>query len=263
MQAHGQITKHWLADILVVRTRGALNREGIVRIREELSQYVLASGKPSWRRLTLLSPDTFGPPEIYSEIEEMYRWDQSHGCYAVAVVINNHLQAKLVSDLRANNDFNMQIFTDKHLALGWLDQQNQVQGMAPAPAAMPAHGHAELSWQGDILNVQVQGPFNVEGLHRALDELKRCIAAANKRYWFRLVELDDNSMGSPEVYEAVAELHQWTKDNGCLATAMLTSSAVQTGLLNKLGHDHQFNIQVFASKGAAIDWIDQQRIIHR
>ena len=262
MQAHGRITKHWLTDILVVRTRGALNKEGIVQIREELSRYVMASDKRSWRRLTLLAPDTFGPPEIYPEIEGMYQWDHDHGCYAIAVVINNHLQAKLVSELRANNNFNMQIFTDKHLALGWLDQQSRVQGLALTPAAMPAHGHADLTWQGDILNVQVQGPFNVEGMHRALNELKHFVGAANKEYWFRLVELDDNSMGSPEVYKAVAELHQWTKDHGCLATAMLTSSTIQTGLLNQLGHDHQFNIQVFASKNDALDWIEQQRVIH-
>ena len=255
MQPQPRTTKHWLNDILVVRISGTCKEEGIVQIRGELSRYVLSSGKRRWRRLTLLAPDTFDPPEIYPEMEAMYQWDHDHGCYAIAVVINNHLQAKLVSELRANNKFNMQIFTDKHLALGWLDQQSQ--GLAVSPAAMPAHGHSELHWQEDILIIQASGAYNLEGLQRAADELKHWIARANKKHWFRLISLDDDTLGPPDVYEGVIGLHRWAEDNGCLATAMISASPVQTGLINSLIEQYGFNIRVFANQADALQWLNQ------
>ncbi|MCL6416248.1 hypothetical protein MIB92_11345 [Aestuariirhabdus sp. Z084] len=119
---------------------------------------------------------------------------------------------------------------------------------------MRSHGKLALEWQGELLIVRPQGPFNEEGVAKARRHLIQSIKNSQHNYWLRLEIWDEESLGSPRVMAQVNELFQWCQDHGCQSTAVVVCNRIQAGIIESQFID---DIAVFDDTEHALDWLEK------
>ncbi len=117
MEPHGELTFHWVENILVVRANGPFNDEGTRVAREAFQVNVLKGGFATWYRLELWDESVLGTPDAMAQLEGFYKWGVEQGCAVTAIVIQNSLQANIIKT--GLSDF-ADVFNSEVKAMEWL-----------------------------------------------------------------------------------------------------------------------------------------------
>lgn len=123
LQPHGLINLVWEEDLLIIETQGPFNKEGITIAGKHLIESIIKRKSPSWRRLDITDDNALGDPEVMKSIAYGYLWGFENGCRAMALVYFNSLQKVLIENFIAENNVNLQAFSNINEAQNWLAEQ--------------------------------------------------------------------------------------------------------------------------------------------
>lgn len=123
---------------------------------------------------------------------------------------------------------------------------------------MQPHGLIHLKWQNDILYIETQGPFNIEGIKIAGKHLTDVVENRTHASWRRLDIADDNALGDPEVMKVIAHGYLWGIENGCRAMALVYFNSLQKVLFEHFIIENTVNIQAFSNSQDAQEWLNKQ-----
>ena len=121
---------------------------------------------------------------------------------------------------------------------------------------MVAHGKVNYSWHGNILHLDVSGPFNVIGINSAFDELKKQVSANFFEKWYRIDVIDDETLGCPEVMKTIGQTYVWSLENNCQMIAIVCANRVQLSLLNAFIEKSGLNVRAFTNQEDALATIN-------
>ncbi|XQW83725.1 hypothetical protein ACOYR1_11290 [Thalassotalea piscium] len=111
MEPHGKIALQWNKNLLVVKTYGAFNIEGVKLAFEQIQQSVKASGFTSWYRVDILDNETLGSKEVMEFIGNSYVWSCNEAqCHSVAVCCANLLQQEMMKKFIERTSLNIKVF---------------------------------------------------------------------------------------------------------------------------------------------------------
>ena len=117
---------------------------------------------------------------------------------------------------------------------------------------MKPHGIVELYWRESLLLIETQGPFNVEGVSIAFQQIKQSVERHKPESWFRIDILDQDTLGCPQVMKVIGDSYKWSLTNGCLEVAVVCENQLQLDLLTKFIDHTALNIKGFQNKEQAI-----------
>lgn len=117
---------------------------------------------------------------------------------------------------------------------------------------MFAHGKVNYSWHGNILQLDVFGPFNVIGINSAFEELKKQVSANFLEKWYRIDVIDDGTLGCPEVMKTIGQTYMWSLENNCQMIAIVCANRVQLSLLNAFIEKSGLNVRAFTNQEDAL-----------
>jgi len=123
---------------------------------------------------------------------------------------------------------------------------------------MKPHGKIELSWNKNALIINTYGPFNLEGITIAFEQIKHSVALTKPVAWYRLDLLDDETLGCPQVMKVIGDSYKWSLCNGCPEIMVACHNQIQTTLLNQFIHYTGLNIKAFSCKEAAISYLNDK-----
>ncbi len=121
---------------------------------------------------------------------------------------------------------------------------------------MFAHGKVNYSWHGNILQLDVFGPFNVIGINNAFKELKKQVSTNFLEKWYRIDVIDDETLGCPEVMKTIGQTYVWSLENNCQMIAIVCANRVQLSLLNAFIEKSGLNIRAFTNQEDALATIN-------
>ena len=121
---------------------------------------------------------------------------------------------------------------------------------------MKAHGYADLSWEKNVLTLDVYGPFNEEGVKLVFQHVKESVLNKKIKRWCRIEKLDEETMGSALAVSFVNELYVWADQHGCYATAVIISNLIQAQAITDVLKGK--NAKLFHHIDEAQKWISQQ-----
>lgn len=121
---------------------------------------------------------------------------------------------------------------------------------------MVAHGKVNYSWHGNILQLDVFGPFNVIGINNAFEELKKQANANFFEKWYRIDVIDDETLGCPEVMKTIGHTYMWSLENNCQMIAIVCANRVQLSLLNAFIEKSGLNVRAFTNQEDALATIN-------
>jgi len=117
---------------------------------------------------------------------------------------------------------------------------------------MNKHGDMTLSWQEDLFIIEVNGPFNKEGVIFWFSELKKSVENKKFKTWRRLEIWDEEVFSSPESMKIGESIYDWYDDNGCILTAVVVSNGIQENILNHMKN----SVKIFRDKEKAEKWLN-------
>ncbi len=79
---------------------------------------------------------------------------------------------------------------------------------------MQAHGRHEIERHGQILICRVYDEWNAEAALRFVADVKSLVAELKGRPWFRVVNMLNWKLGTPEVTRIMHEFLAWSEHNG-------------------------------------------------
>ena len=121
---------------------------------------------------------------------------------------------------------------------------------------MVAHGKVNYSWHGNILQLDVFGPFNVIGINNAFKELKKQVSTNFLEKWYRIDVIDDETLGCPEVMKTIGQTYLWSLENSCQMIAIVCANRVQLSLLNAFIEKSGLNVRAFTNQKDALATIN-------
>ncbi len=123
---------------------------------------------------------------------------------------------------------------------------------------MEQHGNIKLKWENDLLIVKVEGSFNEEGTDAAIKTYQKYIQASGISAWLQLELWEEHTLGGPDSMEKLPDIYFWSREQGCIATAIVVTDVVQKGTISTKLPDY---IKVFYSQTKAIEWLEIQKKI--
>ena len=123
---------------------------------------------------------------------------------------------------------------------------------------MEPHGHVELTWQKNILTVQVYGPFNLEGIQIASNQIKESVKDKNFTQWHRIDFLDANTLGCPDVMKVIGRSYKWSNYlASCKHVAVCCSTPMQYAKMKHFIEHDNLDITLFSCVNQTQQFIDQ------
>lgn len=121
-----------------------------------------------------------------------------------------------------------------------------------------AHGEFTLQIKDNILLVDATGPFNEETASQYVSQYQDYIIRYQPK--LQLSQLHGSSIFSPEIEEALVQLHQWSAQRGLRAEAVLLDTdpnerAILTMQAKNIFADIQTTYKLFYSKEEAMTWL--------
>jgi len=96
------------------------------------------------------------------------------------------------------------------------------------------HGTIKTKWIDDCYLIKPVGPINKEGAMSFNQTIEKDIVTSGVDEWFRLECLHgQDTMGSPEVYDLLAESLSWSLQHGCRLTILAGSSTLNQEMFKK------------------------------
>lgn len=118
---------------------------------------------------------------------------------------------------------------------------------------MKKHGNMNLSWQEDLFILEIEGPFNEDGMAFWFAELKKSVESKGIKEWRRLELWNDQVLGSPKSIEIGKSIYEWYQEHGCTVTAVVVSNSLQEQIIKNL---FKSDAQIFRDKEKAQQWLD-------
>ncbi|WP_440874063.1 hypothetical protein [Thalassotalea sp. PLHSN55] len=113
MGPHGHIDYTWQGNVLVVKTSGPFNLEGVEISAAQIVTTVQDKAFSSWYRVDFLDADTLGSPAVMNVIGKSYLWSGSHpNCKQIAVCCHNSLQFDMMKRFVAKSQLPLLVFSD-------------------------------------------------------------------------------------------------------------------------------------------------------
>jgi len=106
---------------------------------------------------------------------------------------------------------------------------------------MNTHGYIGIKWEGDMLILNLTGPFNVEGAEYYANEIRESVRNWTVSTWKRLALLCPDSFGSPDVTAVMQQINYWYIENGCIASAIVSNCLIHSQLYEFNTHCTLFN----------------------
>ena len=116
---------------------------------------------------------------------------------------------------------------------------------------MNKHGHMTLSWHEDLFTIEVQGPFNEEGIAFWFAELKKSVKDKELKAWRRLEIWDKEVFASPQSMQVGESIYDWYEEHGCTMTVVVVSDNLQEHILGRMKN----KVKTFHDKEEAIKWL--------
>lgn len=119
---------------------------------------------------------------------------------------------------------------------------------------MNKHGYVNFYWHEDILTLELEGPFNEEGLNYYFSLVKTSILNRSGKNWRRLEIWDEETLGSLETLGIGKDIDKWFEENGCLLAAVVVSNSLQKQVLENI---IKSNMKIFRNEIEARKWLVQ------
>ena len=117
MKKHGTVDFYWLDNLLVIKTYGPFNEEGVDHAISEVKESVQNQEAKAWLRLEILDDETLGSPTVLARVKELHQWCEYNGCDNSAIVVSNNLQVYMVENMIESQ---INVFRDLDKAKTWL-----------------------------------------------------------------------------------------------------------------------------------------------
>ena len=119
------------------------------------------------------------------------------------------------------------------------------------------HGSINLKWQNDVLSIHTQGPFNLEGIHHAFQQIKNEALRKNAQVWTRIDIIDENTFGAPDVMKIIGETYKFCFVNGCQGIAIVNTSILQQRMVDRFQKSQRVNLKSFQDLNSAHAWCNE------
>ncbi|GHG04708.1 hypothetical protein [Thalassotalea marina] len=122
-----------------------------------------------------------------------------------------------------------------------------------------AHGQFEVSCQGQIIFVKLQGSFNCAAIKAYAQAVKDEIMSFEGKSFAMLVNDIQVEGGTPEAYDALNDYNAWLNEQAIIAKAFILSSiALKDIIINRTPELQRQNIAFFEHSKEAIAWLEEQ-----
>jgi len=124
--------------------------------------------------------------------------------------------------------------------------------------SLKSHGQLFLRWDADFLYIDVNGPFNLEGVTAGFLQIQHSVNQRQGDRWVRLDVLDEETLGAPEVMKVIGASYKWCLQHGCVAIASVCSTSIQRQILEQTRQKSGMNLAGFATLAEAQRWCREQ-----
>lgn len=123
---------------------------------------------------------------------------------------------------------------------------------------LKAHGNVNLTWNKNLLVVEVLGPFNLEGVNHCFKKIQESVLANKPAAWARIDILDQETLGSPEVMRVIGATYKWCLEQGCSGVGSVCTTYLQAEILEKTRVSTGMNLAGFNTLSDAKAWCREQ-----
>ena len=120
------------------------------------------------------------------------------------------------------------------------------------------HGNVNLSWNLNLFQVEVIGPFNIEGVNSCFRKIQDSVIKNKPSVWARIDALDPETLGSPDVMKVIGASYQWCLEQDCVGIAVVCTTFLQAEMLEKTRLTTGMNLAAFRSSLEAEKWCIEQ-----
>jgi len=112
MDPHGYVDIEWHNNVLIVRTTGPFNVEGIQIAYQKIIDAVADKNLSEWHRVDFLDNATLGSPAVMKVIGRSYKWSEKHqDCHKVAVCCSNQIQINMMNHFVGESGFSIEVLS--------------------------------------------------------------------------------------------------------------------------------------------------------
>jgi len=119
---------------------------------------------------------------------------------------------------------------------------------------MNKHGNMNLSWIKDLFIIEVEGPFNEDGIKFWFSELQKSVKNRGAKDWRRLEIWNEEASGSPESIDTGKLIYDWYEENGCVLTPVVVSNSLQEHIIKNM---FVSSAKIFRDKETAQQWLGE------
>lgn len=118
-----------------------------------------------------------------------------------------------------------------------------------------SHGEFSLRWQQNILLMELQGSFNLEGVLSTNDKAIKQIENQNFDQWQMLITLAEETLLVWDSMPDARSFFQRCSENGCQAIAYRITDEVQQATIIKIFELLSLEFRCFYEKDEALEWL--------
>ncbi|WP_440874061.1 hypothetical protein [Thalassotalea sp. PLHSN55] len=114
MGPHGHIDYTWQENVLIIKTSGPFNIEGVKQCAAEIVTTVEEKAFPSWYRVDILDHEALGSPDVMAIIGKSHLWSNAlPTCKKAAICCANHIQLTMMKRFIAQENLATVCFTEQ------------------------------------------------------------------------------------------------------------------------------------------------------
>jgi hypothetical protein len=122
--------------------------------------------------------------------------------------------------------------------------------------AFDAHGSYEISIQGEVIVLSLEGSWNLEQAKTFFEAYKPFILKQGFTRFGVLTDFRSLEGGTPDAIAYFEEISVWAMEQGQVARAQVLDSSLKAYIVDQATKDKNlFAIQSFEDKDKALDWM--------
>ncbi|WP_417068189.1 hypothetical protein [Niveibacterium terrae] len=124
LNAHGEFSVQWFAQVCLVTLRDSFNREGVLAMAAGIRQAWLDAGQPThWAHVMDLREWQGGTRDGFAASHELLMWNVAHGAKAIIRIHSAMFLARVTERQHVFDDISVPIITvsTPEQAWGWLE----------------------------------------------------------------------------------------------------------------------------------------------
>jgi hypothetical protein len=121
------------------------------------------------------------------------------------------------------------------------------------------HGESSITIDHNLIIIKIIGAFNLEGINKAIEQLKSAILAFGQNEFKLLLDYTEAEGGTPEVFEKINECNVWLNRQNMTAKALVIASKPLLAILESRAPARSLqNTKNFYNKTDALNWLKAQ-----